>query len=167
VPLLAAVLGAIAAGAFKIIGDRNDRKREDESILVALASEVKAICDLLRLQKDDEELERIIDWLKRNPDHSMSYVVDFKSDYFTVYHSLADRLGRLPPPATSAIVRFYSNCKTIIDCTRPEGVAAQLRSNSETLENLELAKALLRQTLSLGDEIVQMPKQPLARLPET
>ena len=43
----AVILGAILAGGENYVVSFCDRKREDNAILVSIASEVKAICDLI------------------------------------------------------------------------------------------------------------------------
>lgn len=165
VPLLAAFIGAIVGGGLKAIIDLVDRNREDEAILIALASEIRAICALLRAQDYVGHITAFLKMLDDNPGHTTPIVIDLRSDYFSVFHALADKLGRLDPAAVAAVVRFYLNCKTIVDSSRPDGVAALPRPNEELKRNLRGLLELLNHTLRLGDQVVQMPKQPLGILP--
>jgi len=164
VPILAAILGAMAGGGLKAFMDLLDRRREDESILVALTSEVQAICDLLRRQNYISDIEALLADLYSAPRDENFFVVELRSNYFAVYHSLAHSLGRLTPSAASEIVRFYMNCKTIVDCTRPDGVSSQPVDGDTFVSNLNFLRDLLYETLQRGDKIVQMPKTSLPLL---
>jgi hypothetical protein len=144
--------------------DWRDRVREDESVLVAIASEVDALCRLLRHQNYLEEVRELLEGVEAGRIKSCAYVVDIRSDYFAVFHSLASQLGRLKPGNASLIVKFYAYCKTIVDGTRPDGVAAQERESSEAVENLRSLVQLLSVTLEIGAMIVRLPKQPIIEI---
>ncbi|MCB5425786.1 hypothetical protein H0274_10985 [Altererythrobacter sp. CC-YST694] len=165
--VLAAILGALLAGGFQTVVSIFDRRREDEAILLAIASEVDALCKLTRLQNYLGEARRIREELVRDPNISYVYLVDLRSDYFSVYHSLSSNLGRLRAANASKIVRFYSIRKTIIDCTRPDGIAAHPIPNSNAQEAFDLIVQLLVEFLALGDSIVRMPRESFLDLSDT
>lgn len=162
--IIAAIFGALLAGGFQTIIGVLDRRREDEAILVAIASEVDALCRLIRHRNYLAEMGNMLVDLEIGTTKSLSYVVDIRSDYFSVFHALSSRLGRLKPGRAAQIVRFYAYCKTIIDSLRPDGVAAEQREALEAIELLRSLIALLTDSLELGDRIVQFPKRSLVEL---
>lgn len=162
--VIAAILGALLAGGFQTFVGILDRKREDEAILVAIASEVDALCRLLRHQNYLQEARELLSGLDAGLHTSANYVVDIRNDYFSVFHSLSSQLGRLRPSYASQIVKFYAYCKTIIDSTRPDGLAALARNQDESIVALRSLIEILTVTLHIGDLVVQMPKRPLVEL---
>lgn len=162
--VLAAILGALLAGGLQTVLAYLDRRREDEAVLVAIASEVDALCRLLRHQNYLEEVRALVEDLENGRLESAGYVVDIRSDYFSVFHSLASQLGRLKPANASLIVKFYAYCKTIVDGTRPDGVAARERTKPECISALMSLVQLLSVALLIGDSIVQLPRTPIAQV---
>lgn len=159
--VIAAILGALLAGGFQTIVNIFDRRREDEAVLVAIAAEVDALCRLIRHQEYLSDVRQLLEELEGGESETVNYVVDIRNDYFTVYNALAYQLGRLKPESSARIIKFYAYCKTIIDGTRPDGIAAQQRDKSESILAMRSLVELLSVVLELGDHIVQLPKNPL------
>jgi hypothetical protein len=162
--VIAAILGALLAGGVQTILAYFDRRREDEAVLVAIASEVDALCRLLRHQNYLTDVHGLIEDLEAGRVTEATYVVDIRSDYLAVSHSLASQLGRLRPGNASLIVKFYAYCKTIVDGTRPDGVAAQAREKSDAIDALHSLVQVMSVTLAIGDMIVQLPKRPIVKI---
>ena len=104
----------------------------------------------------------MLDDVEVNEGKFAGLVIDLRSDYFQVFHSLSSHIGRMNPDNAAKIVEFYMNCKAIIDSTRPDGPSRGGYSNSDAKLEFGLLLQLIRRTLHLGDQIVQMPKASLA-----
>ena len=159
-PILAAILGALLGGLSKVVADFFVRMRERDAMLVAISAEVDALCRLMRYQNYLPDVLSLIDDLEKGSIKTANYIVDIRSDYFTVFNALSCNLGHLKSDHAYYIVKFYAFCKTIIDSTRPDGVAAHARDRSEAIADFRAQAALLQATLVLGDRIIQFPKRP-------
>ncbi|WP_061921785.1 hypothetical protein [Altererythrobacter epoxidivorans] len=154
--LLAALVGALLGGGIKIWTDKIDRAKVADTVLVALLSEIKANCDLLRSLGYEEELRGIIASSRANPESLFSFAIDFDSDYMTLYHGIGSEIGRLEPATANKIVRFYANCKTLKDSCRPDGPRKTEYRGSLAVKPMTQSLNLLIDTLKLGDELVQL-----------
>ena len=162
--VLLIVLGAIATGILQIFVGIHDRKREAETILTAIASEVDAICRLIRHRQYAETVSAIALSIKAGTWDGTSVVIDVRENYFSVFEGLAPKLGMLEPNAASKIVNFYAYCKSLIDSFRVDGLAAHQDQNPYAQANILAAEALFVAALALGDEIVGLPKVPLHQI---
>jgi hypothetical protein len=162
--IVSALLGAIATGATKIVLDARERSRHRQSSLVAVVSEVDAICRLIRHQHYLEAVEGALALGQDGKWEGKSLVVDIRADYFTVFNGLGARLGDLKPEHVRDIVRFYAYAKAAIDSLRPDGPHADpARSGSdELIANFESVRALIGAMLILGEQICQFPGEPIA-----
>jgi len=162
--LLAAFLGAIAAGGFQFFMAWKQRKQDRRSALVAIASEVDAVCRLVQHQHYLESVEGAIQGCLDGTFVGRSLVVDIRADYFTVFNALAPRLGEQEPEHVRDIVRFYAYCKSAIDSLRPDGPHADPDDiePDDLLANFVSLRALLKAMLTLGDSIRQFPGEPIA-----
>ncbi|MFM5947755.1 MAG: hypothetical protein ACKOPM_00780 [Novosphingobium sp.] len=159
--VIAALLGAIAAGLVQTWLNFRTRKHETETILVAIAAEVDSVCRLIRVQQYQGAIDAAIQQLQIPNAQPLTVVVDLKADYFTVYSALSSQIGRLKPSHALKIVNFYAFCKAAIDSTRPEGTMVG-EARLEILHgNLQVVALLIDAILRLGDEIVQMPETPI------
>ena len=93
--IAAALIGAILAGLFQTITGICDRRRETEAVLTALASEVDSICRLIRHQKYLEATGEIAAQVAGGTWNGISYVIDIRANYFTVYEGLIGQIGLL------------------------------------------------------------------------
>lgn len=156
--ILAALFGAFVAGLYQTIDKQLERGREKESVLVALASEVDAICRLIRHQNYHGEFLEIAENIKSGDFDGSGFVIDIRENYFSVFEGLTEKLGLIEPHRLSKIVNFYAYCKSVIDSTRVDGPFAGEVDLQYAAGNATSVARLLAAILSLGDEIVQMPK---------
>lgn len=163
--ILAALLGALAAGGFQTVVGIVDRKRTAEATLVAIASEVHALCNLIRLQDYLPETCEIVKAIDEDKWDGRTIIIDIRGNYFNVFESLSSSLGMLKPTQLVPIVSFYACCRSAIDCTRPDGPYAAGGSLEERAGNLRSLKTILETILTLGDEITQFPAQSIISNP--
>jgi type II secretory pathway pseudopilin PulG len=163
IAVAAAILGALAAGLLQTVISVIDRKREKEATIVAIASEVKAICDLVRLQRYLPYVSEQLDASAAAEWEIATIVIDIRSNYFSVFESLSHNLGKLEPPQAAKIVSFYCYCKSAIDSAYPDGVMIDNADRDLAVENLRTLKKLLDDLLRLGDEIIQLPNTSLTK----
>jgi len=156
--VVAALLGAIAAGGLQTISTLISRKKQSEAVLTAIASEVDSICRLIRHQQYLEAVGKIAQDIDNGMWNGTSYIIDIRSNYFSVFEGLVHELGHLKPTQCGKIVNFYAYCKSAVDCTRPDGPHASEPKTDEAAANMVSVARILAIILSLGDEIVQMPK---------
>jgi hypothetical protein len=160
--LLSVILGPILAGGVRFIVEALDRRREDQSVIVAIASEVDTICHIVRQQNYLLGVSRLQRLVELGTVNEARYLIDIKANYFSVYEALSGKLGRLPPNQVASIVRFYGYCKTIIDGTRPDGIASWQQGQINAVESLRALESGLRGMLLLGDAIVQFTRNQLS-----
>ena len=159
--VIAALLGALAAGLVQTLLNLRTRNSETETLMVAIAAEVDSICRLIRIQQYQNTVDLALRHLRAEGAIPFTIVVDLKADYFTVYNAIGSQIGRLKPNHALKIVNFYAFCKAAIDSTRPDGIMVG-ETRLEVLQgNLEVVAVLLDAILRLGDEIVQLPKTPI------
>ena len=156
--VVAALLGALAAGLLQTIIRVLDRRGEAEAVLTAIASEVDSICRLIRHQGYLDATGKIAADISKGMWNGDSYIIDIRENYFTAYEGLIGRVGFLKPASAAKIVNFYAYCKSAIDSTRPDGPHASRTKTEEAAANMVSVYHLLTAILTLGDEIVQMPK---------
>jgi hypothetical protein len=150
--LVVALLGAVTAGLLQWIVALLRRKAEDRAILAALVAEVQAICKMLRAVGYAELYNDLHQRIKEKTWDGTSYVIDFRSGYFSVFEALASSLGRVSPQYSKKIVFFYVLCKTAVDSSRPDGPAR----NDSSQESILAMATLLQEILKYGDEISQL-----------
>jgi hypothetical protein len=160
--ILAALLGAIAAGLFQTVDRILERRRHRETILVAIAAEVDAICRLIKHQGYVEAIRQAADGIRAGTWDGRVYIIDIRSDYFSVFHALSSHIGSLQACQAATIVKFYSYCKSGIDSTRPDGpFAAGDVGHFDAMSNMLSLERLFQAILELGDQIAQFPKRQL------
>lgn len=159
--LISALIGAIAAGLFQTISASFDRRRNSEAALTAIASEVDAICCLIRHQHYLESFETLVEQIDDGTWEGHVWIIDIRSNYFTVYEALAQQLGHLTPLQANRIVNFYAFCKSAIDSTRPDGPTAERFDHDDRVNAIRGTALLLRAILALGGEITAFPKKKL------
>ena len=159
--VLAAILGALLAGGFRTLVEIFDRRRAREAVLTAIASEVAAICTLVRQQDYRGDIANAIAVMEADLSADIRIIVDLRSDYFSVFHSLSDRLGDLLPSHVERIVKFYMACKTLVDSLRPDGPYAADMARAQRLDNHRHTLSFLDLMLQLGEEISGYPKVPI------
>ena len=160
--LLAAFLGAIAAGTFQFLAAWRERRRQTEAMLTAIVCEVGSICRLIRHQHYLEFFEQTRGEIAAGTWDGRALMIDIRSNYFSVFESLAPQIGQLKPEQVAKIVNFYAYCKSVIDSTRPDGPAAEREYDAFVMAGVFSVEALLRAILTLGDDIAQFPALPIA-----
>jgi hypothetical protein len=156
--VLLLLVGAFATGLLQILVGIYDRRREAESMLTAIASEVDAICRLIRHQNYLEEISASAQAIRDNTWDGKSFVIDVRENYFSVYEGLAAKLGMLRPRDAVKIVNFYAYCKSLIDSFRIDGPAAGTEHNRYVAAGIVSSEALFTAVLKLGSEIVELPR---------
>jgi hypothetical protein len=162
--LLGAIFGALATGGVQTISAWHARKRLAETTLVAIASEIYAICVLIRHQGYLADVAKIVSSIEDGTWDNKTVIIDIRENYFNVFGSLAPSLGILDQNHVFKIVTFYAYCKSAIDSTRADGPFCVGGSPEERAENLINLKASLAIVLSLGDQIAQFPQKPISSL---
>lgn len=157
----AAILGALLAGGFQTVVGICNRRREVEAIVTAIASEVDSICRLVRHQRYHEVAQEMAQSIHDKNWAGRILVIDIRQNYFTVFEGLVDKIGMLKPEYVAKIVQFYAVCRSTIDSTLPDGVHIGSDDKNSAAANIVSIEVLLKRLLSLGDEIVQLPKVPL------
>jgi hypothetical protein len=157
----AALFGVLAGGFIQTIIAHFDRKREIESVLTALAAEVDAICRLVRHRRYLDATRELLESVKAGGEPAF-FSADIRQNYFAVFDALAPKLGMLAPANAAKIVNFYAYCKSVIDSMLPDGNLSAGASPDDLTLNLIEVERILTAVLSLGDEIVQLPKLSLA-----
>ena len=157
----AAAIGAVIVWCFQLFDKLRDRCRGRQAALVAIASEVQALCHLIRSQRYLEEFHKLANQIRSNSWNSEKYVVDTRGNYFTIYTSNASHISDLHASQVSKIVSFYTYCQSAIDSTRPDGPIATSTDRNDIANNILAVEGVLMAILVLGDEIVKFPKKPL------
>ena len=160
--IIAAIIGATSTGAFTLIDRIRTRKRRAESVLTALAAEVRSILDLIEHQRYAEAIREQAALVRAGSWGGRSYIIDVRSDYFSVYNSLTAELGLLQPDQVQKVVAFYAYCKSAIDSTRPDGPFADGVDQHEALEYFQSLEGLFAAIKMVGEHIITMPKHPIA-----
>ena len=160
--IVAVFVGAILAGLFQTISEIRQRRREAESVLTAIASEVDSITRLIQHQNYHEATAKIADDVSHGMWNGTSYIIDIRENYFVAYEGLVEKLGLLKPHQVAKIVNFYAYCKSAIDSTRPDGPHANATGTAEAAQNMVSVYQLLTAILALGGEITAMPKEAIA-----
>ena len=93
--------------------------------------------------------------------NGQTYIIDIRSNYFSVFEGLVSDLGLLKPTQACKIVNFYTYCKSAIDSTRPDGPHGLDPNTAEAAQNMVQVALLLNSIVNLGNEITQFPKLPL------
>jgi hypothetical protein len=156
--ILAAILGGLLGGGLQILVGGYERRRQGKSVLNAIICEVNALCNLIRFQKYLDLIEIQISAADSENWQPSTIVIEIRSNYFSIYESLAHNLGLIEPHQVSKIVQFYSCCKSAIDCTRPDGIQVNNQDRNVAVFALKQIQSLLDSALRLGDEIVQFQK---------
>jgi hypothetical protein len=159
----AAALGAILIWLFQLDDRLRDRAKVRESTVVAIASEVDAICRLVRSKGYLDGFGSEADRIREGTWKGVSFVADIRGDYFRAYEAFLPSLSHLPPRQVSSIVTFYAYCESAIDSTRPDGPMANCDDLDDKANSVVDIAEVLRTILRLGDEIVQFPKQRLGQ----
>lgn len=157
--IVAAIAGAVAAGLFQLVDRILSRRRRSEAVLVAIAAEVRSILDLIEHQRYLEEVSAQAKAIRAGIWGEHTLIIDIRSNYFSVFDSLAADLGLLKPHQIRKIVAFYAFCKSTIDSTRPDGPHVTAFDKDDKANNILGLEGLLLAIIQLGNEIVQLPRQ--------
>lgn len=155
--VLAALLGALAAGGLQTCVAIYDRRRSARSTLIAIAAEVQTVCMLIRHQRYFEAFKQSLGEIENGTWDGTGWIMDIRSHYFSVFESNASNLGLLRPNEVVKIVHFYGCCKSVIDSTRPDGPFGGDVGLDEKAGNIRSVMVLLDEILKTGDLIVQLP----------
>jgi len=128
---------------------------------VAIASEVQAICNLIKSQGYFENFQQLANQIRAGSWGGQTRVIDIKENYFTVFESNAVNLSDLGVDQVSRIVAFYSYCKSAIDATRPDGPAAKSDNPEDVASNIIGVEGVMMAIITLGELIIAFPKKPL------
>lgn len=152
--IVAALFGALAAGIVQTLLSFRTRRLERQSVLRAIVSEVGSICMLVRAQGYLPDHEGLCQQIEQGTWDGTTWVIDLRSDYFSVFNALAPKLGELDAEHSGKIVQFYMMCKTLVDSVRPDGPAAGGGATEENAAAVLHTTKLLREMLETGDQVV-------------
>ena len=158
-------IGALATGLLQTVIGILDRRREAESILTAIASEVNAICRLIRTQEYKETVGAICSQIDSGTWDGRTVIIEVRQNYFAVFESLSSKIGLLEASDVNQIVHFYAYCRSAIDSTRPDGIMAGDVSADERISQLRHLFLVFDAILSLGDVISKKPRQDISAEP--
>jgi hypothetical protein len=165
--IIAALLGATAAGHISTLVRIYDRRREAESVLVAIASEVDSVCRLIRANRSRELVEEEMLNLYRGGWAGYGVIVDARNNCFNGFESSVPKIRQLRPQQFTKIVNFYAFCKAAIEISRPYSAEYdEDADNSFIRDNLISLNSILQAILHLGDETVQFPRRSIRAQPE-
>ena len=153
------VLGAVASGLIQTVLGFLDRRREAESILTGIATEVSSICGLIRIQGYLETFAEMCRQIEVGMWDGQTAVIEIRQNYFAVFESLSGKIGQLKPAEVRLIVHFYAYCRSAIDSTRPDGLMAGGVSAEERISQIRHLRMIFDAILNLGEQISQLPKQ--------
>lgn len=153
--VLAALLGAVAAGLLTTLVSVFDHRRNARATMVAIASEVDAICRLIDQMEFLPYLRRQVAAIEAGTWDGKGMLIDMRSNYYSVFEALSPQLGKLSPGMAAKVVHFYASCKSIMDMTRPDGRMGGDADPEFVKENLVRAEALFTRILALGEEIIR------------
>lgn len=156
--ITAALLGAIAAGLISTIEKIFDRRRRRGAVLVAIAAEVRSICELIRHQKYAESFAELANQIRSGTWEGETFLIDIRANYFSVYEAVCSEIGLLSRRHVPYIVAFYAYCKSAIDSTRMDGPFAADISDEDKAENILSLEGTMAAILLLGDRISKFPK---------
>jgi len=156
--ILAALLGAVAAGVLQTLVTVFNRRHVVRATLVAIATEVAAICQIMKTHEFQPYLQRQAAAIRAGAWDGKAFFVDVRADYFAVFNANAANLGILPPGHAAKIVSFYACCKSFIDTSRPDGRMATSPDPVFISENLLRLEGLVDTILALGADIVHLPQ---------
>jgi hypothetical protein len=157
--IVAAIIGAIAAGLFQLADRILARRRRSQAVLVAIATEVRSILDLIEHRRYLQVVSEAADAIREKARGGHTLIIDIRSNYFSVFESLAAELGLLKPAHIRKIVAFYAFCRSVIDSTRPDGPHVTTLDEEDKANNIIELEGLLIAIVHLGHEIVRFPRQ--------
>jgi len=150
--IVAAILGALLGGVLQVVQNYRTEQRHIAAIRVALGCEVDAILRLVNHRGYIGFIDQLIgESAKGNVSNP---VIDIRSNYFHIFESLGENIGKLEPSEVLKIVNFYSYCRAAIDSTRPDGPNHLPEEPMENLAALVQLKDILLKIQELGEEIV-------------
>ncbi|HTV48309.1 MAG TPA: hypothetical protein VMG59_07690 [Phycisphaerae bacterium] len=134
--ILAVLIGGILATASGFITQLWLFHQERKAIAHALAGEINAILNIVRRRGYLEAFHELIEKVKQTQKPS-KIVIQVKMEYFNVYKSNTDKIGRLPQKLTQRLVNFYTVAFSMIEDVLPES-----RHPKTVEESLRILEAL-------------------------
>ena len=153
--IIAALLGAVAAGLLTTIISVLDHRRNARATMIAIASEIDSLCRLIELQEFLPYVTRQVAAIRAGSWDGRGMLIDIRSNYFSVFEALTPQLGKLKPDLAAKVVHFYASCKSMMDATRPDGRMATSADPKLVQEDLVRTEALLLRILALGGDILR------------
>ncbi len=141
------LLGLIVTGRRLRGQERRRRLEREDDLRIALAAEVAAHVELLRLFDLDEQWRRIVGRMEAEPDYA-PFVPSERND--TVFRALVAEIQVLPEGAIEPVVRYYGQLHAI------EAVVGDLRS--EVFRAMDQAERIAMYT-----DYIALKKEALAR----
>jgi hypothetical protein len=153
--VVAALLGAVAAGLLTTIIAIMNHYRDARATMVAIASEVDSICQLIHHQQFLPYLSRQVADIRAGKWDGRAMFIDIRANYYSVFEALSPQLGKLKPDMAAKVVHFYASCKSVMDITRPDGRMGPGADPEFVKENLIRTEILFVGILAMGAEIVR------------
>ncbi|WP_417437016.1 hypothetical protein [Idiomarina abyssalis] len=154
-PVIAAIGGAFVGGVSTFLPsfllERRKAKLEKRSVEVAIVSEISALLEVIERRMYVHDLEKEIDYLKKNPDKKVQFAVKVPAHYSQVYQQHISKIGLLHPELSAKIIRFHQLIDSVVQDIATDGVVANAGGDLKTLgELLEIFES----AVTVGNEIV-------------
>ncbi len=121
VAALVAVAGISVTFGFNFITIQRNRRHERDGVIAALCSDINSIIEAIYITKLVDSFIKTYDSPDTEPIYPPWSDSPRKENYFSLYESLADQIGKIPPKQSIHIVRFYTFLRISRDAAAPFG----------------------------------------------
>lgn len=149
--VVAALLAACLAGLFPYMSQRQERRRQKQAILCALAAEILALCEFISTQHLPMRFAAAADCVDAGQT-KQHMPLDAKYGYFVLFEGVGARIGELGGDTASKIVNFYTNMKLILETSRSDSHFAA------SADNFRYLSLMSQRVLDAGYEICALAK---------
>ncbi|MBS0198781.1 MAG: hypothetical protein JSR77_18695 [Planctomycetes bacterium] len=155
-PIVQTGLGALIAVASGFgshwLSHQSDKSHARRSVAAALAGEIGSLCAVARRRRYLDGAEYFLKRV-RETGQPIRLKLSASANYMVIFDANAGAIGHLAPDLALDVVKFYVQIKSLLEDARPDGPEPPDRANAEHMLNEQIA--LLRETLCLGDALVQ------------
>lgn len=160
IPVIAAVLGALAGGMapliVKTLESSRDRKANQQAVAHQIYAEISAILEIVNQRKYLDELKRLRDVISINPTSSF-YMVQISEAIDPLYKANIDKLPLLAPELQTKIVMFYRYLNALVEDIKPGGT---FNTAGATCKGIDQFLVIADQAILIGNQIkVEIAKQ--------
>ncbi len=153
IPVIAAVLGALAGGLapiiVRLIEARIERKSAKQAVAHQIYAEISAILEIVKQRGYLEDLE-VAKLVVSMNSTSNSYQVQISDEVDPLYRANIERLPLLDPGLQTKIVKFYRFLNALVEDIKPGGT---FNTSGVTVKGIDQFLMIANQAISLGEEI--------------